>query len=79
VFLVGCEREGIRRKQSKPWRPQTLSWSRIMDVVRLWEGRCTDLAPSHFSFSRFEPDEKRDILYPFWELVFSDRVQVERI
>jgi len=41
-------------------------------------GQGTDLAPSHFSFSGLEPDEKRDILYPLWELVFSDWVKVER-
>ena len=42
-----------------------------MDVGRLRGRMVTDLAPSHFSFSWFEPDENRDILYPRWELVFS--------
>ena len=44
-----------------------------MDVDTWLERRVADLAPSHFSFSGFEPDEKRDILYPLWQLVFSDR------
>jgi hypothetical protein len=49
-----------------------------MDVGRSWEWRTADLAPSHFSFPGFEPDEKSDILYPRWELDFSDRAEGER-
>lgn len=41
-------------------------------------GESTNLAPSHFSFSVFEPDEKRDILYPLRETFFSDRAKVEQ-
>ena len=75
MFSVGCEREGIRRKQSVPWRPRTVSWVWVMEVNGLCGG-VTNLAPSHFSFSGFEPDEKRVILYPLRELVFSDRTKV---
>jgi len=46
-----------------------------MGVGRLCGG-VTNLAPSHFSFSGFEPDEKSVILYPLWELVFSGRAKV---
>jgi hypothetical protein len=77
VFSVRREREGIRRKQSVPWRPRTLSCTWVVNVGRLLGREATNLAPSHFSFSGFEPDEKRDILYPLLELVFSDRAKVE--
>lgn len=79
MFSVGCGREEIRRKQSESWHLQTSSWPQIISVSKLWEERSADLAPSHFSFSEFEPDEKRDILYPLWELVFSDRAKVRRV
>ena len=60
-------RLGVRERRS--------GWVRVMEVGRLCGG-VTNLAPSHFSFSGFEPDEKRVILYPLWELVFSDQAKV---